>query len=470
MLGLLVAFAADRYLLTLMGHSKATSLSVRPDSSVLCFTLLVSLLTSLLCGFLPAWRATRLDPTSALVASIRSVGSGGARSSLSRVFIVSQVALSLVLLTGATLLVRTLENLENFDPGFNKERVLLFTVNPGVIGYNFDQSSRLYQRLLDKINEIPGVRGATFSFYSPLNMLGRTLPKFEESTPSIQGSVHIGINELGPNYFKTFETSMLAGRDFTTGDRAGTHKVAIINEEMARRFFAGTNPIGKHLTVPGWNGDASWKEIVGIVKDTKNRDLRELPTPMIYLPLFQFPDEGLLTFEIRTASNPLSIANDIRRLTRTAEPRLPVFDIKTLDEQVDDSLLQARLIALLSGLFAGLALLLAAVGLYGLMTYSMNRRTGEIGIRIALGATRGQIAGMVLGETLLLVGLGIAIGGPAAIVSSQLIKSELYGLSANDPLTICMVSLMMAGIAALAAYLPAKRASQVDPMVALRAQ
>jgi predicted permease len=347
--------------------------------------------------------------------------------------------------------------------------VLLLTVDAGAIGYNGDQAARLYERLLDQINGVPGVRLATFSFYSPLRMLGSTVPKIEEVMPSsVKGTVSVGINEVGPDYFKTLETPILAGRDFTAGDRASAPKVALINEAMAHRYFGDTNPMGRHLTVPDWNGDPSWKEIVGVVKDAKNSDLREAPTPMIYLPLFQFPDEGLITFEVRTAISPLSMSNTIQRVIKATEGHLPVFDIKTLNEQLDDSLVQERLIASLSSLFGVLALLLAAVGLYGLMTYAINRRTGEIGIRMALGATGGQIASMVLRETLLLVLVGLAIGVPAATASSHLIRSELYGLRANDPLTILIASLLMAGIAAFAAYLPARRASRVDPMVALR--
>jgi predicted permease len=385
--------------------------------------------------------------------------------------IVSQVAVSLVLLIGAGLLARTLQNLQNFYPGFNKEGVLLLTVNPGVIGYNGDQAARLYERLLDQINEVPGVRLATLSFYSPLRMLGSTIPRIEEvASLSVKATDSVGINEVGPDYFKTVETPILAGRDFTSADRASAPKVAIVNEAMAHRYFGDSNSMGRHLTVPDWNGDPSWKEIVGVVKDAKNRDLRESSTPMIYLPLFQFPDEGLITFEVRTAISPLSVSNAIQRVINATEPRLPVFDIKTLNEQMDDSLVQERLIASLSSLFGVLALLLAAVGLYGLMTYATNRRTGEIGIRMALGATRGQIAGMVLWETLLLVLVGLAIGVPAAAAASHLIRSELYGLRADDPLTILIASLIMAGIAAFAAYLPARRASRVDPMVALRTE
>ncbi|MBV8829513.1 MAG: ABC transporter permease [Acidobacteriaceae bacterium] len=468
-LGLLLAFLGDRSLLRLMSHSNPTFvLSVRPDPTVLGFTLLVSVFTSLLFGFLPAWRGTRVD-SSALAETTRTVGVGGSRSRLGKMLIVSQVALSLVLLTGAGLLVRTLENLENFYPGFDKERILLFTVNPGVIGYNFDQSARLYKRLLDEIGAVPGVRRATFSFYGPLHMQGTIMPKLKEvSSSSGEAGKPTGIDEVGPAYFKTLETPVVAGRDFSTADRVGAPKVAIINEAMVRRSFPDTNPIGKHLTVPDWNEDASWKEIVGIVKDTKNRDLREPPVPMIYLPLFQFPDEGLITFEVRTATNPLSLAAAIERIIKTTESRLPVFDVKTMDQQVDDSLIEERLIASLSAVFGLLALLLASVGLYGLITYATNRRTGEIGIRIAVGATRGQIARMVLRESLLLVAVGISIGVPATTASSHLIQSELFGLRANDPLTIVMASLLMAGIAAFAAYLPARRASQVDPLTALR--
>jgi len=236
---------------------------------------------------------------------------------------------------------------------------------------------------------------------------------------------------------------------------------------MARSYFSDTNPIGRHVSAPGW--DTSWFEIVGVVQDMRTQSLREQTPPMVYLPLYQAP-EGLATFEVRTAIAPLKMSNAIRRVIKATDSRVPMYDIKTLNKRLNDSLIQERLVASLSGLFGLLALILAGVGLYGLMTYAVNRRTGEIGIRVALGAARGQIVRMILRETLQLVLIGFGIGIPAAIAASRLIKSELYGLKSDDPITLLIAICIMAGIAALAAWLPARRASRVEPMVALRAE
>jgi predicted permease len=368
----------------------------------------------------------------------------------------------------AGLLTRSLQNLRNFYPGFNKENVLLLSIHPMTVGYKDAEAVLLYRDLLDRMNRIPGVRSATFSFFSPLRgPVAGLRPKIEEITrQSGREAKPVALSEVGPDYFKTLETPVLSGRDFIAADQAGAPKVSIINEAMAHEYFGDENPIGRHLNL---NGDGSWLGIVGVVRETKNRGIRESPMPMIYVPLYQSP-EGAATFEVRTAIDPLSASDAIQRVIRATDSRIPIYDIKTLSEQVDDSLVQERLVASLSGLFGLLGLTLAAVGLYGLMTYATNRRTGEIGIRMALGATRAQITGMVLRETSLLVLLGLAIGIPAATASSYLIGSELYGLRVGDPLTVLIASLIMAGIAVFAGYLPAKRASHVDPMVALRTQ
>ncbi len=469
-LGLLIAFWAGRSLLILMSHpGSPISLRVQPDTRVLAFTLLVSLFTALLFGLVPAWRAARFDLTPALVETTRSSGRAGNRSRLGKMLILFQITVSLILMIGAGLLVRSLENLKNFYPGFNKENVLLLSISPDLIGYKGTQLVPLYERLLDRIGRIPGVRSVTFSIFSPLDRnFGFTEPKIEGAQPHSGNELSpVGLNVIGPKYFITLETPVLAGRDFRSSDRSGSLKIAIVNQTMARNYFGNANPLGRHLSVPGWVGDASWLEIVGVVKDAKNHDLREQTPPMIYLPLFQSPEAGI-TFEVRTAINPRTTATAAVRAIQAIDARLPVSGVKTLNGQVNDSLIQERMVASLSSLFGALALILATVGLYGLMTYAVNRRTGEIGIRMALGAQRARIAGMVLRETLLLVLIGLAIGVPAALGASRLIRSELYGLNADDPVTILIASSLMAGIATLAGYLPARRASRVDPMIALR--
>ncbi len=469
-LGLLLAFYAGRSLLVLMSHSRSPiSLSVEPDSTVLGFTLLVSILTALLFGIIPAWRAAQLDLTPTLIQNTRGSSRVSSGSRLVRPLVILQIAVSLVLMIGAGLLTRSLENLKDFYPGFNKENVLLLSLNPGMIGYKEDQTNTLYRTLLDRIGALPGVHATSFSMAAPLS------GNFSSTEANVEGYkprsgkelAPVGVNIVGPAYFKALETPILLGRDFTIADQAGAPKVAIINETMGHYYFGNTNPVGRRISMPGWIGDPSWFEIVAVVKDAKYHDLREQATPMVYMPLFQSSVTGV-TFEVRTAMNPASATSVVLKAIKQTDSRLPVYAVKTLSDQLDDSLVEERLVASLSTMFGALTLMLACVGLYGLMAYAVTRRTNEIGIRVALGAKRAQIAGMVLRETLLLVILGLAIGIPAAMGSSRLIASELYGLKPGDPITILVASSVMAGIAALAGYLPARRAAKVDPMVALR--
>jgi predicted permease len=470
-LGLLLAFWATRSLLVLMSHSGTPiTLRVNPDSAVLGFTLAVSLFTALLCGVVPAWRATRAELSLALTENTRSAGKGGARSGFAKTLVVLQVALSLILLIGATLLARSLENLKSFYPGFNKENVLLVSVNPAVLGYSETQSRALYQTLLERIAVLPGVRTTSFSMDAPLSgVYSSTELKVEgNKVQSGRELKPVGINIVGPAYFKTLQTPILLGRDFTAADQSTAPRVAVINETAAHDYFGDTNPLGRRIGIPGWVGDPSWLEIVGVVKDARQSDLRQAPTAMAYVPLFQSSVPAGVTFEIRTIGNPASITTAVLHAFAQIDSRLPVFHIRTLREQVDDSLVEERLVTSLSGVFGILAVLLACIGLYGLMTYAVNRRTNEIGIRMALGAERKEIARMILRETLLLVLTGLVIGIPGAFGAAQFIRSQLYGLQPGDPLTIAAAALLMTVIAVFAAYLPARRASRVDPIVALR--
>jgi len=469
-LGLLLAFWAGRSLLLLMSHARSpVVLNVHPDAAVLVFTLFISLFTALLFGMVPAWRAARLHLTPAALQSMRGSGKTSGRSRFGNALVVVQVAVSLVLMIGAGLLTRSLVNLKDFYPGFNQDHVLLFSINPLMTGYRQNQLVSLYQRLLDHVQAIPGVRSATFSVHSPLT------PGFSTSQVRVEGPKSApdhelspaGVEAVGPEYFRTLQTPVLLGRDFTAADRSGAPMVAVMNQTAAQFYFGGDNPIGRRVSMPGYRGDSSWVQLVAVVEDAKYHDLREQPTPMVYIPLFQSPESGV-TFEIRTGMNPAAAATAVLNAVQATDGRLPVFGVKTLQDQLDDSLVEERLVASLSSAFGVLALLLAGVGLYGLMAYAVNRRTNEIGIRMALGAEPLQIARMVLRETLLLVGLGLAIGIPASMIASRLIASELYGLAPGDAITILLATAVMAGIAALAGYLPARRASRVDPMIALR--
>jgi predicted permease len=473
-LGLLFAYWGSDSLVALMSHSAISArgpvlLSVRPDARVLAFTLIVSLATALLFGLAPAWRASRLDVGPATKESSRTLGAMGGQARLGRMLAVTQVALSLVMLIGAGLLVRSLANLKGFYPGFNQERVLLVSVNPTLVGYRQSQIDQFHAQALDRIRAIPGVRSASFSMSTPLGQSsGFTEAVVEGYTPRPGEQMAVQLNLVGPGYFRTLETAILTGREFTDADGANTPKVAVINQAMARRFFGGTNPIGRRFSMPGWIGDKTMIEIVGVVEDAKSENLREAAPPTAYVPFPQSSDPGSVTFEVRTYTDPASMTESVRRAIQQADSRIPVFGVKTLAEQVDESLVEERMTASLSSLFGLLALMLASIGVYGLMAHTVARRTNEIGLRMALGAHRGQILSMVMGQTLMLAAAGLAIGIPGAVAASRLVSSQLYGVRPTDPITMAGAVALMTALVALAGYLPARRATKVDPMVALR--
>ena len=338
-----------------------------------------------------------------------------------------------------------------------------------MLGYN--DVVPLYERLLERLRAIPGVHSASLSVHEPLSTNVSTTTVRVQGPSSQQGEdlAPVNIEPVGPDYFATLETPLLRGREFSSNDRNGTPKVAIVNETTARHYFGDADPIGRSISIPGFVGDPSWIEIVGEVRDIKVHDLREPATPMLYLPLFQLP-EGGATFEMRTAIDPAQVETAVLAVVSNIDSRLPVYSVKTLDGQLDDALVQERLVASLSALFGLLALLLTCVGLYGLMSYTVNRRTGEIGIRMALGAERGRIVRMILRETLLLIACGLLIGLPVAVLASHLIASQLFGLKPGDPITFSAACLGMAAVALAASFWPARRAASVDPMRALRTE
>jgi predicted permease len=471
-LGMGLAYWGSRSLLAMMANGRSpVLLSVHPDLTALAFTLAVSLLTALIFGTIPAWRATRLNPAHGLALNARGASNYAGRSRLGKSLVVVQVAVSLVLVAGAGMLARSLANLRDFYPGFNKGNVLLFAANPAMIGYKDPQIVELYEQLMGRIGEIPGVRSVSLSVHEPLSTNeSATNVRVQGPVPrSGEDLAPVGIEPVGPGYFATMQTPVMRGRELTTADRAGAPKVAIVNESMAHHYFGDANPVGRQVSIPGYRGDASWIEIVGEVRDVKVHNLREAGAPMLYVSMLQAPESGA-TFEIRTAMEPGLVETAVLNAVKEIDSRLPIFNVKTLGNQLDDSLVEERLVASLSSLFGMLALMLACVGLYGLMAYSVNRRTGEIGIRMALGAGRGSIARMVVRETLLLVGCGVAIGVPAAAFASRLIASQLFGLKPGDPVTILASCAVMAGVTFIASYLPARRAASVNPMQALRSE
>jgi len=380
------------------------------------------------------------------------------------------VALSVVLLSGAGLFIRHLSNLEHLDLGFHREHVLLVTLDAEHSGYEGERLSRAYQELLGRFEVIPGVRSATFSGNTPISGAGAASFVTVEGYPEKpEDRRRVSINWVAPKYFETLETPLLAGRDFDFQDRRGP-RVAIINQAMARYYFGTGDPIGKHFTI-----DRDWKgfgddmpfEIVGVVGDAKYYEIREDTHRTIYLNAFQ---DGNVSskFALRTNVEPTAVAPEVRRTVRELLKTVSVERLITLDDQVDASIVPERVIATLSGVLGALGSLLTAIGLYGLLAYTVARRINEIGIRMALGASRGDVRRMVLGDALGMVSAGLVIGAPVAFWGKSFVASLIEDLPVKSMVPIVFGAVAMIAVALLAAYVPARRAARVDPMVALR--
>jgi predicted permease len=436
---------------------------VRTDASVLLFTAVIALLTGVLCGLFPALRALRSVPGSSLRNTARS-GETRHRRLLGKSLVVAQVALSVVLLSAAGLFAGHLSNLEHLDLGFERDHVLLVALDPTDSGYEGARLSRAYQDLLERLEAIPGVRSATICAASPISGAGANRAATVEGYQAKPGEIrNITENWVAPKYFETLGTPLLAGRDFSPDDQ-GHAPVAIVNQTMAHYYFGNASPIGKHVT---FDGDDRPYEIVGVAGDAKYYEIREATWRTIYLDTFQ-ETEPASHFALRTNVDPATVGPDVRRVVRDVLKTVSIGSIITLDDQVDATIVPERLMATLSGWFGALGSALAAIGLYGLLAYTLARRINEIGIRMALGATRGDVTRMVLGDALTMVGIGLVIGVPLALWGKRLAASLIQDLPAENAVPIAFGALGMLAVASLAAYLPARRAARVDPMEALR--
>lgn len=452
--------------------SRTIPLNVSPDVRILGFTLVVSLLTGILFGLAPALRATKVDLVSALK---EGSSRGRLRWGLPKALVVSQVALSLPLLAGAGLFLRTLEQLRHQDLGFNGEHVLEVGIDPRIAGYKPDRLDSLYQALLDRVNALPGVRVASLSLYSPMsgdNWSGGISVQGYLPPPTKTASTQWVW--VGPRYVETLGMTLLLGRDLGPRDTQTAQKVAVVNEAFVRRYLAGQSPIGRRfaMEVPTKGYDAAI-EIVGVVKDFKFNNPRQEYWPVTFLPLSQAtfpPARYAANLEVRAIGDPAGVAATVRQALREVDKNLPVTGVKTLSRQIDESLTRERLVASLSSFFGLLALLLACLGLYGVLAHVVVRRSREIGIRMAVGAQQANVLSMMLREALFLVVLGAGIGLPVALGVSHLVSSQLYGLKPFDPPTMVVATLVLTAAAALASYLPARRASRLDPMDTLRAE
>jgi predicted permease len=470
--GLLVAFVGTKVLLRFVVEgAKNSSLEANPDLRVLAFTFGVSLLTGVLFGIAPAWRASRLS-TASLTSSARSASGTGARSNslLPKVLVAGQVALSLILLAGAGLFVRTLENLKNQDFGFNRNNVLLVDFADKLAGYKADQLTNLHERIVQRLDALPGVNSASLSSSPPISFGNWRSPILVQGyTAAPDEDLSTSIKRVSSQYFDTVGIGVLQGRGIGWQDTATSLKVVVINQTLAKHFFPRGDAIGHQFTVLDPSVPGPW-QIVGVVRDTKYNEPRETPKRMIYLPLEQMTgdDSYAYTMQVRAQGDPANIADEVRTAIAGVDPALPLLEIRTISEHVDLFMQNERLISQLASFFSVLALSLACIGLYGIMTYNVLRRTNEIGIRIALGARPAAILWMVLRESLVLLGIGVAIGIPATVAATRVVQSQLFGLGPFDIATIAAAVLTISVVVLFSAYLPARRAASVDPMVALR--
>jgi predicted permease len=432
------------------------------DWRVFAFVTALSFMTGIAFGLVPALRATRVVLSASLKESSRSVS--GSRTILSKSLLVLQVAVSLVLLIGAGLFLRTLQNLRNVEVGFNTQNLLLFSVNPQLNRYDEQRIAILYEQMKEGLHAVLGVRSVSLSRTALLAGSISTSGVHIQGRESGARGNNTHMMTVSPEFFETMEIPVLAGRGFSARDSRNAPKVAMINETGARRYFPEGNPLGRRF---GFSPEESGEfEIVGILRDTKYSSVRDAPPPTVYLPQLQGPLGGA-TFELRTAGDASRMIPAVREAVRRIDPSLPLTNFSTQAEQVERRFAQERLFALACSLFGGLALLIASIGLFGLMSYNVVRRTNEIGIRMALGAQRWDVIRMVLRESLALVVIGVALGLGTALAASRLIRTLLFGLAPNDALTIASAIFLMILVSTVAASLPARRASRVDPMVAL---
>jgi predicted permease len=468
LLGLLFAFWAGKALLNLVGATGAVDLL--PDLPVLAFTAGVALVTALLFGLAPVLRATRVELAPTLKESTRSVAGdrSGARWPLRKFLVVAQFAMSLLLVLGAGLFVRTLQNLQQVDLGYPREGLLLMNVDPVAAGYKGARLETFPRALVERLQALPGVSAVSYSengIFSGTE--SGTNIRIEGFKSPPEGDPNLAFDEVGAGYFRTVGIPLLSGRDFELRDGPGALRVAVINEAMAKQYFAGRDPLGKRLSRPR-SPDVEY-EIIGVARDARDHDLRGAVPPRFYLPLAQSDDPGIaVNVEVRTRTAAASMVEPIRQTMRAWDPNLPVTGLEPLTGMIDDSITNERIIAKLSTVFGLLALLLAAIGLYGVISYTVARRGNELGIRMALGAQRSGVLWMVLRETLLLAVAGIALGVPVGLGAAYAVSSRLFGLSAADPLTLAAAIAVLLAVALVAGFIPGSRATRVDPVVVLR--
>lgn len=467
--GLGLAVLMDNALLAFLPTgTDVITLSGRPDRAVMAFTAAVSLVTGLIFGLVPALQATHPQLASTLKEQAGSVV-GGAAVALRKGLVMGQVALSLLLLIGSGLFIQSLKNLKELRPGFQTHNIVTFDVEPTLSGYNADWTLDYYRQLTDRVKAVPGVRNMALAVIPVLRndewdswvtVEGYSAKEGENVDPHMQ--------YCSSEFFATLQIPLLAGRLFDARDDKGAPKVAIVNQRFVRRYVPAGDPIGRHIGMGKNPGTKLDIQIVGVVGDTKYENMREEIPYELYIPYRQADFVDGMVGYARNSGNPASFFEPVRQAVRSVDANVPMYDMRSLDQQMENSLVTERMLASLSTVFGALATLLAAVGLYGVMAFMVARRTREIGIRMALGARGGSVVWLVMREVLALSAAGLAAGLPAAWAVTRLVSTQLFGVKATDPLTLASAVAGIAAVAAVAGYLPARKATAIDPMRALR--
>jgi predicted permease len=464
--GVGLAWWGSRLLLLMASDGpEAVPVNITPNLRVLGFTIGVSALCAIVFGTAPALRASRVEPNTSLKGGKTL---NALRNPLGKAFVVAQVALSLLLLVGAGLFVRTLVNLQNIPSGFKQDNAMLFMIDTSATGYKTDDPKlpALLTEVEEKVKQVPGVQAASFAFIVFNQGFWTGTAYTREDNISEGGSRALRNNIVGHDFFAAMGLPLVQGRGFGPQDTKSSQKVAVVSESMAQKFFPTGNPIGKRFGIEGRESTETI-EVIGVVKDAKYGNLKEPFRPMAFYPYAQTP-EVLSNFVVRFSGPPNAVVPQVRQTIKQINRNLPIDDVVSLSDHIQRSLVQQKLVARLATFFGLLALLLACVGLYGVMSYGVARRTNEIGIRMALGAQNRSVLWLVLREALLLVLIGLVVGVLASLVLTKTAASLLYELKPNDPLTIVLATLVLTAVALVAGYLPARRAARVDPMVALR--
>jgi predicted permease len=466
--GLIFAAWTSGVLLGLLSSSSDLALSANLDLRVFAFTFALALVTGLVFGLAPAWQTTSPTLAHTLKDQGGSVSASAGHVRLRKALVISQVALSLLMLIAATLFARSLHNLKNVDLGFRRDGLLRLAIDPSLNGYPPQRIRTYAVSLQQRLMAVPGIRSAAIGSNPVIagNVSMATI-KVEGYQAKEDENMNPYVDTVSPGYFATMGIPLMLGREFGDGDRVGAPNVAIVNDVFAKYYFKNENPLGKRF------GFARDKDtgitIVGVVRSSKYESVNEKSVPrVVYTPFQQDANPSSLMVYVRTASDPKTFFTAIRREVNSLDSALPVIGMRTMDDQVDASLSTQRLIATLSAFFGVLATLLAAIGLYGVMAYTVSRRTRELGIRVALGARRRSLLGLVMREVVLLTAAGVAIAIPIALALTRLVRTQLFGVQPTDALSIAAAAMVLIAVALLAGYIPAERATRVNPISALR--